>query len=74
MKTSYAGHPSGPGALPILREANFSNTIDGSMVILDNEMSSLLSMLKVGAVLGSSFVKSLEKNLLSALDLSISEV
>ena len=42
LKTS-ADHPSGPGDLPVLRETNFSNTTDGSMAILDNEVSSLLS-------------------------------
>jgi len=68
MKIS-AGHPSGPGALPVLRETNFSNTMDGFIVILDNETSPLLLTLKVGTVFGSSFVKTLEKNLLSALHL-----
>ena len=50
LKTS-AGHLSGPGASPVLREVSY--TIDGFMVTLDNETLSLFSMLKVGAVLGS---------------------
>ena len=73
LKTS-AGHPSGPGALPVLREISLSYTIDGSMVILDNETLSLFSMLQIGAVLVSSVVKTLEKKLLNAFDLSTSEV
>ena len=43
LKTS-AGHPSGPGDLPDLRETNLSNKIDGVMLILDSETSSLLSI------------------------------
>jgi len=62
---------AGQVALPVLRETDFSNTVDGFIVILDNETSSLLSALKVGTVFGSSFVKTLEKNLLRASDLAI---
>ena len=48
LKTS-AGHPSGPGALPLLSELNFSNRIAGLMAILDRETSSLLSIYLVQA-------------------------
>ena len=50
-----AGHPAGD-----LPEVNFSNTIDGLMVVLlDNETSFCLCETKVGAVLKSSCGKAL---------------
>ena len=70
LKTS-TGQPSGPGTLP---NVNFSNTTDGLIVIVDREMSSFYLDESWGTVFGSSVVKTLEKNLLSALDLSLSEV
>ena len=43
LRTS-AAHPPGPGDLPVLRETNLSNTMNGVMLILDSETLSLLSM------------------------------
>ena len=67
------GHPSGSGDLSHFRDCNFSDTIDGVTSTEDKEGRSSLDVAKVGTVLGSSSINTLEKKPLKVLALVQSE-